>query len=509
MGPQGKYFRPAFSTRLLQHLTVKMARRQARSNGMVGDTLVAAAYVALVAAWSFLIPFNGAPDEVTHFFLLEYIYKFHALPVPGVDPVWPFVGLLSGAVFRSYDIWYQGLPFLHVLGAAVFAKGFSFAFPPREQFMAARSFNWALAGIFMFSLLRALRLVELPRGQARAIALLFAAIPQVTFVFAYFNHDAFGLTAVALVLYAYLIVIKQDAYNRTNVLFFGAACGFLVLAKPYHYPALAFFLCLWLFLKLSSRSSLVWSHYAQAVVAALFVSLPMLLVTYLHFGDVTGSSEMNRYLSIHPHIIKACYVFCGKAMIDWLSLRWWLGSTYISFFGNFGLMDIQLPGILYIAWFFPLVEAFFIVGVIYVGKRIYSPDVARESAFEWGFVVLTMLMLVGTASMSLAVSQIASPQAQGRYLFGVIPLLACCTSLFAADCSSREHPGLERAKLLALPPGRLNSARIIRVDAVLFALAAFMIGVNAYAAIFVLAPATSGVDRYSRILVEFLGLAKR
>src|SRR6266568_8534419 len=158
-----------------------------RLNGVAGDALLCASYVGLIAMWSFFIPFNGAPDEQAHFFLLEYIYGFAALPAIGVDPVKPFVGPLTGAIYQNSQIWYHGLPFLHVLGGWIYAEGASWAFSFGEKFMAARAFNWTLGGVFLFSLLRCLRSIELPTTAGRGIAVFVAAIPQVTFVFAYFN----------------------------------------------------------------------------------------------------------------------------------------------------------------------------------------------------------------------------------------------------------------------------------------------------------------------------------
>ena len=80
--------------------------------------LLAIFYFLIVAFWSVGITFHGAPDEATHFFLLEYMKTFHTLP-GATEPSQLFVGPISGWPWHPGAFWYHGLPFPHVLGALV------------------------------------------------------------------------------------------------------------------------------------------------------------------------------------------------------------------------------------------------------------------------------------------------------------------------------------------------------------------------------------------------------
>ena len=205
------------------------------------DGAIVVGYVALVTAWSFLIALNGGPDEINHLFLVEYILQFGSIPKPQVDPVVPFVGHLTGVEFPNGMPWYAGLPFLHSLCAAAIAKFVSAALPSGAGYFGARLFDWLLGGIFVFTLIRVLLWSGLQPLAVRLIALLIAIIPQVTFIFAYFNHDAFGVVAVTLALHAFLRVVKQSGSVLPDAIYFGASCGLVLLSKPYHYSALMFF----------------------------------------------------------------------------------------------------------------------------------------------------------------------------------------------------------------------------------------------------------------------------
>ncbi|PZO79230.1 MAG: hypothetical protein DI629_09855, partial [Mesorhizobium amorphae] len=53
------------------------------------EAIVVLAFSFAVVCYSLVTPFNGAPDEGTHFFLLEYLYAFGEFPRPMIDPVTP------------------------------------------------------------------------------------------------------------------------------------------------------------------------------------------------------------------------------------------------------------------------------------------------------------------------------------------------------------------------------------------------------------------------------------
>jgi predicted membrane protein DUF2142 len=451
----------------------------AARSGILTDTAVAAAFVLLVALWSLITPLHGAPDELNHLFFLEYLHEFGRVPQPQVDPSEPYVGGLTGKPFAKTDFWYHGLPFLHVLGGLGTAELFSPAFPGHE-YLAARSFNWLLGGVFLFALLRTLRSTGLRSSTVIPIAVLIAAIPQCTYIFAYFNHDAFGLAAVALALHAFLRVIREPE-DGFNAVYFGAACGLVLLAKPYHWPALVFFALMLLLARRNSAGFPLKAIALRAIAACIVVSGPMLAWTYYAFGEVTGHHMLKYVLSVVPDFtsesLGLCYVWCEQGLVNWSVLAHWGWSTFKSFFGNFGWLNLPLPGAVYLFWFLPLTLAYLLLSCGFVAQRVVRFRTGNVSLFDAAFVTLTVLMLVGVVAMSLALSQTLTPQAQGRYLFVILPFAGYAIALFAKYAGARAARDTPKNSA----PGK--------VDLILALLATIMVMVNLYAALAVVGPA--------------------
>jgi hypothetical protein len=453
------------------------------------DCVIAVGYVALVAAWSLLIPLNGAPDELSHLFLVEYLLHFGSIPKPLVDPVVPFVGPLTGIELQNTVFWYSGLPFLHSLCAAAIAKFVSPAFLSGAGYFGARLFDWVLGGIFVFALIRVLSRSGLQASAVRLIALLIAAIPQVTFIFAYFNHDAFGVAAVTLALHAFLRVVKQRGSVLADAIYLGASCGLILLSKPYIYPALVFFTLMLALMWGTDFAFPLKAIAARAVATAILVSAPMLVWTYLQFGEVLGV-KMKQYGRLSSAQMDVCYVFCHDALAHWDSIWSFVKFNFWSFFGLLGWMNLYLPPRLYSIWFLPLAVSFGVLSVVYVAKRMkafwWRDD--QAALFDAGFVTLTILMLLGTALMCLANSQIYEPQPQGRYLFVVLPFVAYCIALFAKEVQN-SVTALYRSSssdTAAAAGYRLGYNFVVIVLALL---TTGMLLVNIFAALFVLAPA--------------------
>ena len=481
--------------------------------GVSIDLAIAAAYFVLVAAWSLIIRFNGAPDELAHLFLVEYLVRFGEIPRPQIDPVVPFIGTLTNVELQKTIDWYYGLPFAADLGAAALAKLFSPLLPTGDGYLAARLFDWLLGGIFMFALIRSLLWSGVEALWARLIAVLVATIPQVTFVFAYFNHDAFGVAAVALGLHAFLRTVKRPVPSPTDAIYLGAACGFIIVAKPYHYPALVFFglmllLVRWLYPTFPLRAVTV-----RAAATAILVSGPILAWTYLLFGEITGSTMLENFLAAHPGYSSAakhiCYVFCEPDLVRWKLVWEFVAFNFLSFFGLLGWMNIYLPTAAYSFWFMPLSIFFGLLSVIFVVRRIGTFRSTDNPAplFDANFVTLTILMLLGTLGMSLSASQMLAPQSQGRYLFVVLPFVAYCIALFAIDAqsilTSRSKEVGARSRALSKEHGRSIVVSVIAT------LSSFMVLLNTYTALFVLMPVYRiRTDPFSDVSLDFNTLAK-
>ncbi len=392
--------------------------------------LLAIGYFLVVASWSLGIAFNGAPDESTHFYLLEVLRGAHALPL-ATEPHEVFVGTISGHTWQKDEFWYHGLPFPHILGALVTTYVSSWIVSPDFLYLGARSFDWILGGVFICALFRISRLVGLSPVLSALIAGIIALIPQVTFVFSYFNSDAYGLTSIALLISTLMSFIQSP--TRKRALYFGLAVGLMLMAKLYFIPALVFAFVTLLSTRMF-RNKRLFEHLPTMIVAAAVLAAPMLILVYHKYGEISGISGQIEFVNLHRLNPAAgfgtCYFRCGHDFLNTANLWPWLGLTYKSYFSVTGWMNLFIPTAYY------QLAAFALIGSICVAIAQVKPLSVREPKREIVLdYILPLVMIVGLfpsmTLFSLIASQNSLPQPQGRYLFVTIPFMALLLSLIA------------------------------------------------------------------------------
>ncbi|PZO75767.1 MAG: hypothetical protein DI629_16705 [Mesorhizobium amorphae] len=337
-----------------------------------------------------------------------------------IDPVTPFEGVLTHHEFQSSDFWYWGLPYTHVLGGWATASLFAPLLPDAFGFLGARAFNWLLSLPFGLALVLLARNfgVSRPWSLVAAAAVLF--IPQVIFVFSSFNSDAFGLTIVALSALAFQSLERHPP--PAKLLLFGIGCGLLLTVKLYFLPALIYFLCLYCVGLLTGSYS--FSRRGAVILAAgiVIAAFPILLGTYLRFGEILGASGQFQFAELHRASPSArygtCFLFCGGQLLHVDNLHWWLSTTFASFFAVLGWMNILIPAPFY-EYVFPFAAiSLFLLSVAWSARALIMRRglIVAHPFFFWA-------MVAGTALMSLLSSQTTLPQPQGRYIFVVVPFI--------------------------------------------------------------------------------------
>lgn len=392
--------------------------------------LLAACYFLVVASWSLGIAFNGAPDESTHFYLLEFLKSTHALPLAS-EPHEAFLGTLSGHTWQKGDFWYHGLPFPHILGAWATTYLSSWIVAPDALYLGARSFNWILGGVFISALFRTSRASGLSPVMSAVIAGIIALIPQVTFVFSYLNSDAYGLASIALLISTLTHFIQSP--TRKRALYFGLAIGLMLMAKLYFVPALVFAFVMVLSVRVFKNKQ-VLAHWPTMIIAALLLAAPMLVLVYHTYGEISGVSGQLEFVNLHrlnpASGFGTCYFRCEQGFFNTANLWPWLGLTLKSYFSVTGWMNLFIPNGYY------QLAAFAFVGVIGVAidqiKPLSVNEPKRDILLEY---VLPLVMIVGLfpaiTLFSLIASQNSLPQPQGRYLFVTIPFLGLLLSMTA------------------------------------------------------------------------------
>ncbi|WP_440060974.1 glycosyltransferase family 39 protein [Pseudomonas syringae] len=384
--------------------------------------VLAATYFLLLAVWSAGIAFNGAPDESTHFFFLEYLKTFHSLP-GATEPAQAFTGTISGYTWQRGEFWYHGLPFPHVIGALATSYGLGWMLPGELGYLAARCFNWILGAVFICALFRIAHRAGMPKKAAALAALVIALIPQVSFVFSYFNSDAFGLMSVALLISALLGFLK--APSKLAALCLGGTIGLMLLAKLYLLPALVFVVVMLVAHHLWGGKSLR-RHLPTMVIVAAIVSVPMLLVTFMKYGEISGISGQIDFVALHKNNPAAgfgtCYIGCSGHLFNMENVLPWLSLTLTSYFSTTGWMSIFLPSTYYMGA--ALLFILLVTAAMIQTARVYSRDNRRIFLLNY---LLPLVMILGLFPsiilLSLVASQNSLPQPQGRYLFVTIPFL--------------------------------------------------------------------------------------
>ncbi|WP_440093336.1 glycosyltransferase family 39 protein [Pseudomonas syringae] len=385
--------------------------------------MLAVVYFFVLILWSIGISFHGGPDESTHFFLLEYLKTFHELP-SAAEPLQPFTGNLSGYTWHPGEFWYHGLPFPHVIGAMISSYGLSWLLPADVAYLSARCFNWILGAVFICALYRIAHRAGMTKRSAALSALIISLIPQVSFVFSYFNSDAYGLTSIALLLSSLLGYLKTP--TKYSAVCFGAALGLMFLAKLYFLPALVF----------AGVMLIAYRHIGEQRAAKLFplslmvavlISAPMLIITYIKYGEITGISGQLDFVAMHKFSpaqgFGTCYIKCTDHFINMTTILPWLNLATKSYFSVTGWMNVYIPDSYYMGAALLLI-AITLTAIFQTARAYTLPDKKKFILDNLLPLIMILGLFPSIIIFSLIASQNTLPQPQGRYLFVTIPFLA-------------------------------------------------------------------------------------
>ena len=386
-------------------------------------TTALAFILALILAMAIVSPYKslayfGHPDEYVHYPSARY-YAEHWLPPQPENP----------AIRDSYSIY--GLSRLNKPTWCYFTAGKFMALVANlvhRPIVAARLFNVAL-----FAILLALAIAN--HANARILALLVIS-PQVWYVYSYINGDAFPLTLCLLL--AQQLAIPGSRLNRflnsgslwqgmSGAWFFGILIGMLLVGKRNYLAFVAFSagaLTLQLLLQRHSWRRLLPKYLVIAAICLLVAGMrhgidrivrPNLLSRYL---------KMQKQLANPDHLVNADPQQLhfglhlrqkGVQLTELFSDPWqWHRKTFRSFVGQYGYLNLAAAD-----WYYWLMLLLYglLFGYVLIAGMIYG---------SWQLRLLGGLGL-GLASvltaMAIYYSWALDFQAQGRYLFPIIPML--------------------------------------------------------------------------------------
>jgi hypothetical protein len=378
--------------------------------------------------------FDHHPDELHHFLAARY-YTHHFLP--------PIIG--DPAVRETYSVW--GVSYLNFQWVEYFLAGkFMLLLSPFvDQQTAARCFQLFLfAAIGTFLTLRSKYAFE-----SLVLASFLLITPQVWYIFSYVNNDACGLVVAFLI--AYEFAIKDSLLERflsgkqlTGGLIFGLLIGILLICKT-NYLSFILFATFWLLARFGLNSILLRKYALIAIVAVLVLSFRVGLDLYVNGEtNLVGASYIN-YLTGHmsysgtklaayqdeiadpkyrPSVVESNpagtppdvkMAAKGVPFLEIFSKWKWHRLSFRSFTGCYGYMTIFGPGTYYtLMW------------VIYILFGIYVTIVLLRSRDQQ---VIIQLIITGTFAITCILSSAYLSwtyafQAQGRYLFPILPMIA-------------------------------------------------------------------------------------
>lgn len=355
--------------------------------------------------WLTLIPFNRAPDEYLHYQVAEFIANNKRLPILGTDLKAFF--LINKVPIISYasvpNLSYPISAFFITLGSLFVDKANLFYFARVSSLISGLGVIWLGFRI-------SVKMFPNDRLLQAFVPAILAMLPQLTFVSAYTNMDAFASLTSALVLYL-LFKQKGSEWDFKSCLILGLSLGLLMLSKINAYILLPIALAWFALTQEKFKNAL--KKAVLIVGTALILISPWFTWNYIKYGDILG-------LSIQKQLMKEASPAYKLIAYDLKTLLFetkWLQTTFKSFWGLFDWMYLTLPNFFYATVALLSAAAIFGFGIHFFKLAPVTLKKQRLAYFTLIIIPLTALIL------SLIFSLKSDYQPQGRYLFtAIIPI---------------------------------------------------------------------------------------
>ncbi len=350
--------------------------------------------------WMFLVPYVEAPDENTHFWVIQFIANNFRLPdYHAVISVGP-------------EAVYGSIPQLGYLPHILFLKAIGSFIAANKWLYAARLGSIAMGLIVVVVAYYIGQLLFAPnRIAALALPLMVTFHPQFVFVNSYINNDV-TTAALSSVILLLLINVLKTGLNRANMVCLSICCSWLMLSKYSGYCVLATTFLILLLVIYLHRSKLKEQFILLACMALiiLFLTSWWFVRNYFQFGgDITGVKTMHNIWTLTYH--RYLQNFASPIGVVFSSRFWRM--LFFSFWGWFGYMTRNLPRLIYYGYL-----AFVILACLCFARR------GLKYRTNWQWLVLIICFAINLAVCIYGTyTGVAGPQ--GRYLFpSEIPIMA-------------------------------------------------------------------------------------
>jgi len=357
------------------------------------------------------IPYNEAPDEHTHFLSVLFISDNYAIPVLGKDK-----DLYRDDLNRK-NITYAGIPGGAYLVPAILVNvARTFNFEPMNLYVFAR-LGSLLFGMLTVVFASIMGKKIIGKKASLFIALILSLWPQMIFLSAYINNDAYTIFVVLFTMYCAHELFTSEKRNIKYLFLSSFASGLVVMGKATGLPIL--FIVMIVFI----------SHLHTYCSKKQMISiLPLMVCIFLvsggwwiihnmfHYGvgDPFGTRiTFNLYKEIEPSSQNLKVMgYSPLWFFSLKSLSWW-SDLAKSFFAQFGWRAINLPVQFYLGFYF--------FSTLYLFLSFLPPYNFHANQT---FIIMSAFFLLGVNIVLCAYySWSVHYQPQGKYLMNSMVLI--------------------------------------------------------------------------------------
>lgn len=379
----------------------------------INSTLILAICAGLIfAIWSWLVPFDGGPDEIHHYEVVRFIARHLRWPIFGPDHdlymrVAP--GTRDGRVFGFYAL-YPTYPYL------ISALLMSLSPFPNLEVHFARMASVGYGMMTVIALHRAAQMI-FPRSASAQllVPVLAILIPQSAYLFSYVNQDSFGIMSVSVLFWALVVFINTDKPSLWNWLAVTVAWGLTTMTRQH----------VWVFGTLMVISFWQWSNprwgrhwgirFVGASILPIFVLLCWFFRNYKIYSDLflykTARAAWTSWLqAVGFQFLNPSFSEQGYSWLQFLSSTPWISETFKSFWAKFGYMNVEISGKLY------MIYAIFLV-LSLIGFVSYVINYRNMFFAQLLSLTIALIILHGYKNYT------GDFQPQGRYLMIAQPVI--------------------------------------------------------------------------------------
>lgn len=372
--------------------------------------------------WSCTKPYNYAPDEYMRYPVSKFIFENNRLPVGAetADNPWGFSYSQMPTMLCNF------LGYIPMKIVSLFTND-------EYALVVASRFGCVICGAVCLLFLIKISKLMIKKPFHWVMIVFVALMPQFCFLCSYINNDICALCGAAMIMYAWVRIIKEGWHTSLSVIMAAGIgiCG-ISYYNSYGWVLMSVFMLLSYFIiNKADRKRLFKQGLIIAGITLAIMAFPFIR-QYVVFGDLLGFKATSEYgelyaiESLKPSVRRAMTIQAqGIPLWDMLWGMGWLRLVYKSFIGVFGYMAYPVHPFITRGYFLLLCGmAGIMVYIIIKGiKSISRDNIVKEYRYIIFYVCLLGSMAIPVV-LSIVYSYTNDYQAQGRYIYSMMPGLA-------------------------------------------------------------------------------------